>query len=1479
MNRHLTRLWSLWTGLFLSASLTLSAAPLELRKGDHVVLVGSALADRMQHSGHFETLLHAHHPGLDLVVRNLAVAGDEVVIRHRSENFGSPDDWLKRTGATVIVGFFGANESARGPAAVESFKSELTTWVRHVRSQTFSDAGAPRVALISPILQERHPDPNFADPTPMNANLRIYAQAIAAVASAENVTFVDLIAPTQRLYAEAATRGQALTINGHLLSSEADRLLAPILFEGLFGKRPPEQNLEKLRIAINEKNAQWHQRYRTIDGYNVYGGRSALAYQPGKGGFVSDRNAPEPYVSNYKVLQEEMAVRDVMTANRDVVVWAAANGREVEPNDSNLPKVTPIASNQPGAGPEGAHVFLSGEDAISRMTVHSGMKINLFASEEQFPLLAQPVQMAWDTAGRLWVAAWPNYPERTPDSKQGDSLLVFEDTDGDGRADRCTPFIDDLNGPTGFQFYKDGVLLVQAPDVWFVRDTDGDGRADWKERVLMGLDSADSHHTSNALALDPGGSLYLSDGVFHRTQVETAHGPVRNNDAAIFRYEPRTATFETYIPYGFANPHGKVFDRWGNDLVTDATGNNTYFGPAISGRLDYPAKHPGIRDFWNRPSRPCPGTGMISSRHFPEEFQGNFLNLNVISFHGAFRVRVSEDGSGLKGETLENLISSTDPNFRPICISTGPDGAIYFADWHNPIIGHMQHHLRDPSRDKQHGRIYRITYPGRPLLKAPKIAGAPIADLVELLKTHEDGTRELAKVELGTRNSAEVIAAVKRWFTALDPKDPEFAHHQMEALWVHQWHNVVDAPLLRQMLESSEPRARAAATRVLCYWRNRVPDALALLQTRANDPHPRVRLEAVRAASYFRELGAVEAALAALNHPQDYYLTYVIRETLRQLEPVWRNAISKGTPVAANNPAGIEFLMRSASSAELLRFPRTEGVLNAILRRPDVADVDRLIALAELAQARKSTRVATLLDTLDSLAATDPAASAALGRALASESPAEIRPLRDRVESFATRSPNPTVREGAWAALAVADDGFDKVWAAASTDPRRLTDLLAGIPLILDPEFRAKLQARVLPLANRIPANLVAAAKSSGAGAGRYVRITLPRRGTLTLAEVEVWNGSRNVAKGAKATQSTTTHGGEAARAVDGRTDGNYDSGTQTHSAEDSDKPWWEVDLGGDTSIDAVTVWNRTDSNLGQRLNGFTLTVLDRDRREIFQKSDVPAPVRSTRLEVGGDPVGALHGAAIRALVSMNTDPVGTFGLLAGLIERGEQVVSAAQGIRALPLPHSLWPAEPATRAARALVTWASRIPASDRTSADYVETIQFADDLAGTLPTSTSTGIRKDLRALRVPAFIIRSVREQMRYDVPRLVVEAGRDFQITFENTDFMPHNLVLVKPGTREEVVGAAALMPPDQFDRQGRAYVPSGSDVWASTRLLDAQQREVLKLKAPSEEGIHEFVCTFPGHGLLMWGQLVVTRDVDAYLAAHPTAPVPTPAPEE
>src|SRR5438874_5651833 len=762
MNCPTLRFWSMkklilfviWLGLLgLDA---IGAPQLTLNKGDHIAYIGNALADRMQHHGFLETLIYAKFPRHDLVFRNLAASGDEVATWHRSENFGSRDDWLSKTGADVIFAFYGFNESFKGPQGVAAFKQELENFLKHTRQTDYSSKGAPRLVLFSPIANEKLPDPNLPEPAANNANLRLYAAAMAEVAKANDVLFVDLFTLSQRLYEQAAKQGHSLTFNTFLLTEAGNQALAPEIFKTLFGEPPPAANLDKLRLAVLDKNREWHARYRTVDGYNVYGGRSKLTF-PSAG-------KESPLISNFQVMQEEMSQRDVKTANRDKRIWAVARGGDLKVKDSNLPPVETLESNKIDVNP-----FLGGEEAIQHMTLAKGCKANLFASEEQFPELINPVQMAFDTKGRLWVAAWPSYPERTPTSKTGDSLLIFEDKNGDGKADKVTHFLDDLNCPTGFQFYKDGVLVMQAPDLWFARDPHGDGKADWKERVLMGMDSADSHHTANSMVLAPGGATYLSDGVFHRTQVETALGPVRNSDACIYRYEPLAQKFERYAPYGFANPHGRVFDYWGTDIITDATGNNSYFGPAFSGYLESPAKHAKMKEFWNRPMRPCPGTGMLSSRHFPEEFQGNFLNLNVIGFQGIYRVKVSEQGAGLKGETIDdNLVKSDDPNFRPSGVSVAPEGSIYFLDWHKPLIGHMQHHMLAPNRDTTHGRIYRITFEGRPLLKPVKIDGQPIDALLDALKEPEDDVRTRAKIELSKHDSAKVIAALSKWTASLD---------------------------------------------------------------------------------------------------------------------------------------------------------------------------------------------------------------------------------------------------------------------------------------------------------------------------------------------------------------------------------------------------------------------------------------------------------------------------------------------------------------------------------------------------------------------------------------------------------------------------------------------------------------------------------------------------------------------------------------
>jgi azurin len=1318
MTRHIR--WLLVALCLASAVAGSAADKLTLRKGERIAIIGNTLADRMQHSGYFEALTHTKHPEHELVFRNLGFSADEITARMRSENFGTPDEWLTKVGADVVFAMFGFNESFKGEAGLEKFRDDLTKFIADTKRANYSGKGSPRLVLFSPIAAEKHTDPNMPDPAPINSQLEPYVKAMREVAEANGVQFIDLFAASQKAYRAAK---QPLTINGIHLNDDGYKALAPAMFAEVFGDKAPSidsTGFENLVAAVNDKNAVWFSRYRTVDGYNVFGGRSALAYQPGKGAFITDRNPPAPHISNFQVMQREMSQRDVMTANRDQRIWARAQGRDLAVKDDNLPEPIKVESNKPGPNPDGSHVFLSGEESVKRMKVPDGCQVQFIASEKEFPELAKPVQMAFDTKGRLWVAVWPNYPERTPTSKDGDKLLVF-DLDANGKVKKMTTFIDDLNCPTGFQFYKDGVILVQAPDVWFVRDTDGDGKADWKERILNGMDSADSHHTANSICYEPGGALYLSDGVFHRTQVETARGPVRNIDGAIYRFEPRASKFERYIAYGFANPHGRLFDYWGNDLVTDATGNNTYFGPGFSGHIDEPAKHSTYRQFWERPSRPCPGTAMLSSRHFPEAMQNEFLNINVIGFQGIYRVNVKEEGAGLWGETKNPpMVVSDDPNFRPIAADVAPDGSLFFIDWHNPIIGHMQHHLRDPNRDKVHGRIYRITYPSRPLLKPVPIDGQPIAKLLEALKEPEDNVRTRAKIELDKHETKKVISAVQKWAKQFDAKSTNDAHHLLEALWVHQWHNVVNEDLLNTLLKSPEPRARAQAVRVLGYWRDRVSRPLDKLRVAANDPHQRVRLEAVRVASFFTGDEAMEVAYNVTKHPMDYYLDYTFKETTKQLQKSTKNFMPK-------DPALMAIFANRLSDKDLLAAPASEPILLARLERKTLDVNARSEALDGLAKLRKTDRareaVAALARLDDASAPQQPINDLAL---LLTAMPAETQKVRQELQRLSSDTHQPAVRRAANAALVAADGNPKPGWERTANNPGARALLIDSIGMLVDPSLREQFQ------------------------------------------------------------------------------------------------PFLSAAIADEKTSPEV----RT--------------------------------------------------AALRALPLMGTDNAAkNFSLAANRLRAGQDIPQAAGAIRKF--PRDVWAKDQAAALSDAILTWAKSVPAGKRTEQQFVETVQVGMDLATLLPAAESTRVRKELLDLGVSVFAIKTVREQMRYDVTRLVVEAGKPFEIIFENDDMMPHNLVVVQPGSREQIGVVADKMQPTQLDRQGRPFVPTQRDlaskILAATKLIEPGQRETLKLTAPKQVGTYEYVCTFPEHWRVMFGELVVVKDKEALLQASATpAPV-------
>jgi putative heme-binding domain-containing protein len=1472
----------------------------ELKPGDHICIIGNALAERMQHDGWLETLLHARFPKHHLVIRNLGYSGDEVAgylekpninYRMRSMDFGTADQWLAgsapipqprklttldhvrqnrfeltETKADVIFAFFGYNESFAGEAGLPKFKADLEAFIKHVRSMKYNGKSPPRLVLFSPTPYQDFHDPNLPEGKALNQRLAIYAAAMGDVAKANDVRFVDIfrdMVPVMELLARPSPVA-GNTIDGIHLDEQGNRLVAEAIEQKLFSivpdRSPHNQAQQKLRQAVLDKNFYWFERYRCTDGYSTYGDRAFLRFAPDQ-------------QSNYEVVQRELEVLDVMTHNRDKRIWAVAEGGDLKVDDSNTPPFIPVKTNKPGPLPGGKHVFLDPEEAIKSMTVGAHMKVNLFASEKEFPELVNPVQACWDPKGRLWVAVWPTYPHWRPKEEMNDKILILEDTKGTGKADKCTVFADHLTNPTGLEFVPGGILVAQAPDLMFI-EINGD-RAGRRERVLHGLDTADTHHTANSFALDPGGAVYFQEGTFHHTQVETPWGPpVRNANAGVYRYEPRTHKFDVYVTFGFANPHGHVFDHWGQDVVVDGTGAQVYHAALFSGHLDYPKKHAAPPQVYQQRTRPCPGVEILSSRHFPESMQGNLLVPNVIGVQGILQYKPFDLDASFGATEMEPILSSTDPNFRPSDVKIGPDGAIYFLDWHNPIIGHMQHNLRDPSRDRDHGRIYRVTYEGRPLLKSPPIADQPLAAVLDLLKEPEDRVRYRARIELGNRDTKEVIPAAQQWLAGLSRSDPNYEHHRLEVLWLHQAHNVVDQNLLIDVLHSPDFRARAAATRVMCYWRDQLKGVVEVLKDMAADPHPRVRLEAVRAASFFKEPEAIEVVLISAEKPSDQYLDFVRAETMKALDPVVKAALASGKPVKFTSDAGARFFLKGLSIDQLLAMERTRPVDVELLFRKGVRDDDRKSALADLARRDNKQPLRALIDLiLQRQTLADESVTFDLIRLLTAV-PADLAAVRPELERLARTAQQPITRQLGYVALVAADGSIEPAWALASKSGAGLQDLLAAMPMLRDPGQRFALYSKVEPLLHGLPSALAAEVEHNKVVQGRYVRIEIPGKNkTLSLAEVEVMSGGRNVARGGTATQKNTASGGVASRAIDGNTSGRYGDNSVTHTAEGIEDPWWEVDLGSVYPIESITVHNRTDDRLGRRLQGFSLIVLGPDRSVVYQQLKQPAPEPKTTFAVAGtSPEGAVRRAAMSALTSVRGQEEHTFKALAPFVTQNHDRPAAVAAL--LRIPPQFWPADEAKPLLDAITAHVRATPADRRTAPEVVDELQLADGLAALLPKDQAKAVRRELGELGVRSLRVGTVLDQMLFDKERLAVRAGKPAEIVFENTDLMPHNFVLVQPGSLEEIgtLAEAQATEPGALERN---YVPKSAKIILHSRLIQSRESQTLTFTAPSQPGVYPYVCTYPGHWRRMFGAMYVVEDLDeyradpeGYLAAHP-----------
>ncbi|HSI32025.1 MAG TPA: hypothetical protein VK986_00415, partial [Tepidisphaeraceae bacterium] len=508
---------------------------------------------------------------------------------------------------------------------------------------------------------------------------------------------------------------------------------------------------------------------------------------------------------------------------------------------------------------------------------------------------------------------------------------------------------------------------------------------------------------------------------------------------------------------------------------------------------------------------------MISGRHFPDDWQSDLITCDFRA-NRVVRYKLSDDGAGFSSKLMPDVIKTKDKAFRPVDVKMGPDGALYVADWYNPIINHGEVDFRDPRRDKTHGRIWRVTAKGRPGVERPKIKGQPIGALLELLKSPEDYTRRQARLELRRHDRNAVWEALDRWALALpdDATDPVNEFARLQALWTYQTLDLPSARVLWQCVKAKDPGVRAAAARVRGDWVGRFPPPagapprlgqkvepaesgeITHLKLLAADTEPRVRLEAVRALANVRTPRAVGVALAVLDKPMDRFLDFALYLTVNELADVWLPEFQAGrlkfdsakktefALKAIRNPAAIKPLVADLKAGKVAVESRKE-VAELIA---GVGGADDLAALFEVALAPSTgppTRAA-LLDALDRAARqrnlrpkadaarlaphlekdADPAVFFATVRLAGSW---KAKPLQERIRAWAAYPPVPdATRIAAINSLADLGDA-ESVRAIAAGPGSRAVRVAAVAALVpLDAKAAAKL---AIPALNADPNSLI----------------------------------------------------------------------------------------------------------------------------------------------------------------------------------------------------------------------------------------------------------------------------------------------------------------------------------------------------------------------------------------------------------------------
>jgi putative heme-binding domain-containing protein len=601
---------------------------------------------------------------------------------------------------------------------------------------------------------------------------------------------------------------------------------------------------------------------------------------------------------------------------------------------------------------------LTAEEERLGFKLPPGFEIQLFASE---PDIDKPINMTFDAKGRMWVTQSFEYPFPTsPGSKSTDRLTILEDTDHDGKADRFTEVSDTLNIPIGVLPVVDGVVAFSIPNLYKFTDTNGDGKPESETKVYGPFGYQDTHGMVSNFMRGYDGWVYACHGF---TNYSSFAGTDRDSITLVsgntFRFRLDGSRVEQ-MTFGQVNPFGLAYDEHGYVYSTDS--HSSPLHQLIRG-ADYPhfgkpeimAFGPDMKPLETESTALC-GIAYYGDTKFPKEFQGNFFIGDAVSSR-VHRYTWENKGSSPVGKSEIDLVQSADPWFRPVNVKLGPDGAIYIADFYNAIIGHYEVPLGHPKRDKQRGRIWRITYKGEHN-DLTDLTTASVNDLLAALDADNITTRMAASDQLADRIGAPAVEYIQAIISddEVSASPRKFIH----ALWILYRLNALNEEILKETIVHTSPLIRLHTLRILREWKADEASFYPEILKAANDTDPHVQRAAVESLMGYPDMRSVEAVLSVLGSTpaHDTHLIYTSRLALRNLlrnNPLMKQVAAKtwskedarfiaGTLVDVASPDAATFLATQLDNGlvaenktqlayqQVIRFI-PEGQLDGVLQR------------------------------------------------------------------------------------------------------------------------------------------------------------------------------------------------------------------------------------------------------------------------------------------------------------------------------------------------------------------------------------------------------------------------------------------------------------------------------------------------------------------------------------------------------------------